>query len=92
MAILCNSGQPDFVRWLMSDGFVRQSKRALTCRLIVFTEVDIGFSATSSRLALIMMLASVKEETMEMIHKVRSTLPWPSMTYLQCNVLRMNWG
>ncbi len=22
-------GQPDFVRWLMSDGFVRQSKRAI---------------------------------------------------------------
>ncbi len=33
MAVFCNFGQPDFVRWLMSDGFVRQSKRALTVPL-----------------------------------------------------------
>ncbi len=30
MAVFCNFGQPDFVRWLILDGFVRQSKRALT--------------------------------------------------------------
>ncbi len=29
MAEFCSFGQPDFVRWLISDGFVRQSKRAL---------------------------------------------------------------
>ncbi len=29
MAVFCSFVQPDFVRWLMSDGFVRQSKRAL---------------------------------------------------------------
>ncbi len=29
MAVFCSFGQSDFVRWLMSDGFVRQSKRAL---------------------------------------------------------------
>ncbi len=32
MAVFCNFGQPNFVRWLMSDGFVRQSKRALSRR------------------------------------------------------------
>ncbi len=31
MAIFCSFGHPDFVRWLMSGGFVRQSKRALNC-------------------------------------------------------------
>ncbi len=30
MAVFCIFVQPDFVRLLMSDGFVRQSKRALT--------------------------------------------------------------
>ncbi len=32
MAVFCSFGQPDFVRWLISDGFVRQSKRALSER------------------------------------------------------------
>ncbi len=30
MPISCGFVQPDFVRWLISDGFVRQSKRALS--------------------------------------------------------------
>ncbi len=29
LGIFGSFGQPDFVRWLMSDGFERQSKRAL---------------------------------------------------------------
>ncbi len=29
MPVSCSFVQPDFVRWLISDGFVRQSKRAL---------------------------------------------------------------
>ncbi len=30
MPVFCNFGQNDFVRWLMSGGFVRHSKRALS--------------------------------------------------------------
>ncbi len=30
MAVFCSFDEPNFVRWLMSDGFVRQSKRALS--------------------------------------------------------------
>ncbi len=37
MAVICSFGQPDFVRWLMSDGFVRQSKRALSKHAVRYT-------------------------------------------------------
>ncbi len=38
MSMSCSFGQPDFVRWLISDGFVRQSKRAL--RLCLYSTLN----------------------------------------------------
>ncbi len=35
MAVFYNFCQPDFVRWLMLDGYVRQSKRALSHSLVM---------------------------------------------------------
>ncbi len=45
-------------------------------------EVEIGFLATSSTLALIMIAARAKDNKMEEIHSSLSVRSWPSMTYL----------
>ncbi len=39
MAVFCSFGQLGFIRWLMLDGFVRQSKRALTGTVPVLVRV-----------------------------------------------------
>ncbi len=48
MPVSCIFVQPDFVRWLISDGFVSQSKRALKDAVIVFSRGDFTTSGVSS--------------------------------------------
>ncbi len=41
MSPTCSFVQPDFVRWLISDSFVRQSKRALPVQYIYFIMLNV---------------------------------------------------